>query len=125
MQMDFGLLVLAYRPCFLASSFLYSIISIGLRTQSCQLPSCNLFTSHGYFIVFWERDITSEHHRTPVHISNTVYTRYQFTALFTFQLLSLSLLSRAFLSFVNNEAGGIYNLSVLVGSKAICCVCRS
>src|ERR1041385_5561512 len=96
MQMDFGLLVLAYRPCFRASSFLHSIISIGLRTQSCQLPSCNLFTLHGYFIIFWERDITSEHHGTLVYISNTVYTRYLFPALFPFPLLSLSLLSRAF-----------------------------
>ena len=26
--------------------------------------------SHGYFIVFWERYITSEHHETPVHLSS-------------------------------------------------------
>ena len=29
------------------------------------------------------------------------------------------------LYFVNNKAGGIDNPFVLVGSKAICCVCRS
>src|ERR1041385_1074489 len=29
------------------------------------------------------------------------------------------------LSFVNNKAGGIDNPFVLVGSKVICCVCRS
>ena len=32
-----------------------SIVSIGLRTQFYQLPSCNLFTSYSCFIVFWER----------------------------------------------------------------------
>ena len=34
-----------------------SIVSIGLRMQFCQFTSCNLFTSHSCFIVFWERDI--------------------------------------------------------------------
>ena len=48
-----------------------NLVSIGLRTWSCQLPSCNSFTSHSCFIVFWERDITSEHHGTPVHITIT------------------------------------------------------
>src|SRR4051812_27487546 len=90
-----------------------------------QLPSCNLFTSHGYFIIFWERDITSEHHRTPVHISNTVYTRYQFTALFTFLLLSLSLLSRAFYPLYTTRPEELTTPLYSLGSKAICCVCRS
>src|SRR3954465_14123697 len=49
-----------------------SIVSIVVRFKSCQLPSCNLFTSHSCFIVFWERDITSELHGTPVHISTIV-----------------------------------------------------
>src|SRR3954467_4684501 len=60
-----------------------SIVSIGLRTQFCQLPSCNLFTSHSFFIVFWERDITSEHHGTLVHISTTIYT-FNLLPAFTF-----------------------------------------
>src|SRR3954466_5786410 len=47
------------------------------------MPSCDLFTSHSSFIVFWERDITSEHHGTPVHISTTVYTLSLLSA-FTF-----------------------------------------
>src|ERR1041385_1073038 len=34
-------------------------------------------------IVFWERDITSEHHRTPVHIPYTVYT-INLLSIFTF-----------------------------------------
>src|SRR3954471_3443316 len=83
MQMDFGLLTLAYCPCFCASSFLCSIVSIAVRFYSCQLPSCDLFTSHSLFIVFWERDITSERHGTPVHISTTVYT-LSLLSVFTF-----------------------------------------
>ena len=43
--MDFGLLILAYRPCFDPQPFC-NVISIGLHSWSCQLPSCNLFTSH-------------------------------------------------------------------------------
>src|SRR3954462_8538825 len=54
--------------------FFCSIVSIAVRFSSCQLPSCDLFALHSLFIVFWERDITSEHHGTPVHISTTVYT---------------------------------------------------
>src|ERR1043165_6444967 len=54
--------------------FFCSIFSIELRLLSCQLPICDLFTSHSLFIVFWERHITSESHGTPVHISTTVYT---------------------------------------------------
>src|SRR4051812_1154512 len=53
--------------------FFCSIVSIAVRFKSCQLPSCDLFTSHSPFIVFWERDIICEHHGTPVHISTTVY----------------------------------------------------
>src|SRR3954452_14247239 len=40
------------------------IVSIAVH----QLPSCDFFTSHSLFIIFWERYITSEHHGTPVHI---------------------------------------------------------
>ena len=73
-----------------------SIVSIGLRTQFCQLPSCNLFTSHSCFIVFWERDITSEHHGTPVHITITDHIRYLFSAFIYYLQQYLSLLSLAF-----------------------------
>src|ERR1044071_840271 len=54
--------------------FFCSIVSIAVHFLSCQFPSCDLFTSHSLFIVFWERYITSERHGTPVHISTTVYT---------------------------------------------------
>src|ERR1041385_5403658 len=69
----------AYEPL----PFFCSIVSIVVRLQSCQLPICNLFTSHSSFIVFWERDITSEHHGTPVHILIIVYTLIYFLV-FTF-----------------------------------------
>src|SRR3954467_10875862 len=54
--------------------FFCSIVSIAVFFYSCQLPSCDLFSSHSLFIVFWERDITSESHGTPVHIATTIYT---------------------------------------------------
>src|SRR3954471_9444276 len=63
--------------------FFCSIVSIAVRFYSSQLPSCDLFTSHSPFIVFWERDITSESHGTPVHISATVYT-FNLLVVFTF-----------------------------------------
>ena len=73
-----------------------NLVSIGLRTWSCQLPICNSFTSHSCFIVFWERDITSEYHGTPVHITITDHIRYLLSA-FTYYLQQyLSLLSLAF-----------------------------
>src|SRR3954469_22835777 len=59
-----------------------SIVSIALRFYP-QLSSCDLFTLHSPFIVFWERDITSESHGTPVNISTTVYT-FSLLSVFTF-----------------------------------------
>src|ERR1044071_3676154 len=69
--------------------FFSSIVSIAVRSYSYQLTFCNLFTSHSNFIVFWERDITSEHHVSR-SISSSLFTR-SFTFLLYFQLLSLSL----------------------------------
>src|SRR3954466_4085551 len=63
--------------------FFCSIVSIAVRFSSCQLPNCNLCTSHSLFIVFWERDITSEHHGTRGHISTTVST-FNLLSFFTF-----------------------------------------
>src|SRR4051812_11069382 len=54
--------------------FFCTIVSIMVHFLSCQLPSYDLFPSHSHFIVFWERDIPSESHGTPVHISTTVHT---------------------------------------------------
>src|SRR3954453_4610160 len=75
-------------------------------------------------IVFWERDITSEHHRTPVHIYNIVYTRYQFTFSIYFSVAITIIIIPCVLSFVNNKAGGIDNSFVLVGSISICVCAR-
>src|ERR1041385_7753299 len=61
--------------------FFYSIVSIAVRSYSCQLPFCNLFTLHSSFIVFWERDITSEH-----HVSRSI-SSLLFPCSFTFLLL--------------------------------------
>src|SRR3954463_3510838 len=45
MQLDFGLLTLAYCPLLLGPSFLCSIVSIAVPSKSCQFPNCDLFTS--------------------------------------------------------------------------------
>src|ERR1043165_9249836 len=45
MQMDFGLLTLAYCTLLLSPSFLCSIVSIAVPSLSCQFPNCDLFTS--------------------------------------------------------------------------------
>ncbi len=96
-----------------------NVVSIGLRSWSCQLPSCNSFTSHSCFIVFWERDITSEHHETPVHITIIDHIRYLlFRYLLTIAIIPITIITCVW-SFVNYKAGGIDNLSVLVGSKVI------
>src|SRR4051812_33493222 len=45
------------------------------------------------FIVFWERDITSENHGTPVHLHIIVHTNYLLSAFtFTTTFLSLALI---------------------------------
>ena len=96
-----------------------SIVSIVVHFLSCQLPNCNLFTLHSYLIVFWERDITSELHGTPVHISTIIYT----SIIYCFYFLSFAIttiISTRVSSFVNNKNRGIDNPSVLVGSKVIC-----
>src|SRR3954465_6388032 len=93
MQMDFSILTLAYCPLLLSPSFLCSIVSIAVPSKSCQLPNCDLFTSLALFIVFWERDITSENHGTPVHLHFIVHTTIYLSAFtFTSTFLSLALI---------------------------------
>src|ERR1041384_1528271 len=88
--------------------FFCSIVSIAVRSSSCQLPFCNLFTSHSSFIVFWERDITREH-----HVSRSI-SSLLFPRLFTFLLLlSVAIIIPCVLPFVNNKTGEIDNLSEL------------
>src|SRR3954464_5269142 len=73
------------------------------------------------FIVFWERDITSEHHGTPVHILITVYTLIYFSA-FTFSCYYHYHYPLCFLSFVNNKTGEIDNLSELHWEQSYLCL---
>ena len=76
-------------------------------------------------IVFLERDITSESHGTPVHISIIVYTVH----LYCFYLLSIAITitisTLVFWPFVNNKTGEIDNLSDSLGAKLFAFVCRS
>ena len=93
------------------------------------MPSCDLFTSHSSFIIFWERDITSEHHGTSVHILIIVYTLTYFSV-FTFTCCYHyhypCLFIHVFLSFVNKKTGEIDNLSELRWEQSyLLCVCRS
>src|ERR1043165_3345426 len=110
MQIDFGLLTLAYCPLLLSPSFLCSIVSIAVPSKSCQFPNCDLFTSLAFLSSFGRE----------TSLVKITGPRSIFTSLFTptiyFQLYLLRL------SFVNDKAGGIDNSSVLVGSKVICSV---
>src|ERR1041385_5274879 len=96
--------------------FFCSIVSIVVCSESCQLPFCNLFTSHSSFIVFWERDITSEH-----HVSQSI-SLLLFQAIFTFLLL-LAIIITCVLPFVNNKTGEIDNLSELRWEQSYLCLC--
>src|ERR1041385_1738066 len=96
--------------------FFCSIVSIAVRSKSCRLPFCNLFTSHSSFIVFWERDITSEH-----HVSRSI-SLLLFQTIFTFLLL-LAIIVTCVLPFVNNKTGEIDNLSELRWEQSYLCLC--
>src|ERR1041385_2206746 len=60
---------------------------------------------------------------------NIIVPRPIFPTLFTpsiyFSVAITVIIILCVLSFVNNKAGGIDNPFVLIGSKVICCVCRS
>ena len=64
-------------------------LTIKQHNQHCgaiiilSIANCDLFTRAQLFIVFWERDITSEHHVTQVHITTSAYT----SIIFRFHLL--------------------------------------
>src|ERR1043165_8404603 len=90
MQMDFGLLTLAYCPLLLSPSFLCSIVSIAVPSESCQLPSCDLFTSLALLSSFGR-----ETSLVKITGSRSIFTSL-FTPLDYFQsLLSVPLLSLA------------------------------
>src|SRR3954469_17276007 len=72
------------------------------------------------FIVFWERDITSENHGTPVHLHIIVYT---------LSLLSVFTLSSTFISCIDPfETARPEELTTplyALGAKLFVSVCRS
>src|ERR1041385_4300333 len=116
MQMDFGLLTLAYCPLLLSPSFLCRRVSIAVPSYSCQLPNCDLFTLLALLSSFGRE----------TSLVKITGPRSIFILLFTLPIYFQSLLSvitiiiPCVLSFVNNKAGGIDNSSELVGSKVIC-----
>src|ERR1043165_7674861 len=83
MQMDFGLLTLAYCPLLLSPSFLCSIVSIAVPSYSCQLPNCNLFTLLALLSSFGR-----ETSLVKITGPRSIFTLL-FTPLFTFLLLLL------------------------------------
>src|ERR1043165_10267543 len=93
MQMDFGLLSLAYCPLLLSPSFLFSIVSIAVPSQSCQLPRCNLFTSLALLPSFG-RETSLVKITGPRSIFTSLFTpQFTFKAFtFTSTLLSLCLI---------------------------------
>ena len=102
-----------------------NVVSIGLRSWSCQLPSYNLFTSHSCFIVFWEGDITSEHHETPVHITIIDHIHYLLFAIYLLlQKLSITTII-AFNPLWTTRPEGLTTSLYSLGAKLFVSVCRS
>src|SRR4051812_19041558 len=75
MQMDFGLPMLLSLVLSFAA---YLALCCAHNPVNCPAIIC---LPRIAFFVFWERDITSEHHGTPVHISTTIYTHNLFPIL--------------------------------------------
>src|ERR1044071_9628315 len=92
MQMDFGLLTLAYCPLLLSPSFLCSIVSIAVPSQSCQWPNCDWFTSLVLLASFGRETslvkITGPRSIFTLLFAPSVY----FQLLLSFALLSLALI---------------------------------
>src|SRR3954464_8358863 len=114
MQMDFGLLTLAYFPLLLSPSFLCSIVSIAVPSQSCQLPSCDLFTSLALLSSFGRETSLVNITGPGPYFHHCLHPQFNFSSYFQL-LLSLALI------ICKQQGRGIDNSSVLVGSKVICC----
>src|SRR3954468_19378144 len=92
MQMDFGLLTLAYCPLLLSPSFLCSIVSFAVPSESCQLPNCNLFTLLALLSSFG-RETSLVKITGPRSIFTSLFTpSIYFQFLFSVALLSLALI---------------------------------
>ena len=113
---------LGVMPTWLNLALSASIISIRCVHNSVNCPVV-ICSPNIAFIVYWERDITSECHDALVHIIIISLHRCYLLCSFSF---SCTFISSCVWPFVNNKAGEIDNLSVLVGSKVTCVlVCRS
>src|ERR1043165_7224209 len=93
MQIDFGLLTLAYCPLLLSPSFLCSIVSIAVPSSSCQLPNCDLFTSLA-FLSYFGRETSLVKITGPRSIFTSLFTPtiYFQLLLFFSTFLSLALI---------------------------------
>src|ERR1044072_45788 len=92
MQLDLGLLTLAYCPLLLNPSFLCSIVSIAVPSSSCQLPSCDLFTSLALLSSFG-RETSLVKITGPRSIFTSLFTPLvYFQSLLSVPLLSLALI---------------------------------
>src|SRR3954467_12896263 len=92
MQLDFGLLTLAYCPLLLSPSFLCIIVSIAVPSQFCQFPSCDLFTSLALLSSFG-RETSLVKITGPRSIFTSLFTpSVYFQSLLSFALLYLALI---------------------------------
>src|ERR1043165_6684320 len=92
MQMDFGLLTLAYCTLLLSPSFLCSIVSIAVHSLSCQLPNCDLFSSLALLSSFG-RETSLVKIKGPRSIFTLLFTpSIYFQPLLSFALLSIVLI---------------------------------
>ena len=104
----------------LLSLFLSFVAYLALRCvhNPVNCPSVICSPRIAGFIIFWERDITSEHHVSR-SISSSLFTR-SFTFLL---LLSVAIIISCVWSFVNNKTGEIDNLSELRWEQSYLCLC--
>src|ERR1043165_239442 len=92
MQLDFGLLTLAYCPLLLSPSFLCGIVSIAVPSLSCQLPNCGLFTSLAFLSSFGR-----ETSLVKIMGPRSIFTLFFTPSIYFQPLLSFALLSLAFI----------------------------
>ena len=116
--MDFGLLT--WRTAHaLNLNLSCNVVSIGLRPWSCQLPSCNLLPHIAVLSSFGRETSLVNIMRLRSILPSLITSAIYFSLLFTIAIISITTIT-CVQSFVNYKAGGIDNLSVLVGSKVIC-----
>ena len=96
-----------------------NVVSIGLRSWSCQLPSCNLLPHIAVLSSFGRETSLVNIMRLRSILPSLITSAIYFPFLLTIAAKPITIITCVW-SFVNDKAGGIDNLSVLVGSKVIC-----